>query len=260
MSSITIAAIVGGGIIAVILVVYLQQYRQRAADAKRRMVNTLQDRHRQYTLMASSLPAPFISPEVKAILAKRAIATLEELGQLGSPSEYQDQIEEWKTYADNAGKENQTVKPAVNGAAVQEIRRLLKVLYRFIESQIKKGRLDKASGARNLENTLYLIGKVLADAHVVKAKSALKAGRFRVAIHHYHDAIAAYSQIPNNALAKKTVVLYRQQIKDLEKQATEALEAKSGATKASADDKLSAQLDDMVSKEDTWKKKQAYDD
>lgn len=261
MSSITIAALVGGGIIAVILLVYISQYRQRTADTRQRLVNTLQDRHRQFALISSSLPPAFISPEVKAVLATRAISTLEELGRLGRPSDYQDQIEEWKTYLDNANNPPEGNKTIANGAAVQEIRRLLKVLYRFIESQMKKGRLDKATGTRNLENTLYLMAKVLGDAHVVKAKAALKSERYRVAIHHYHDAVAAYAKLPNNALAQKTVLLYRQQIKELEKQATTALQSKNAtATSQTTDTRLAAQMDEIVSKEDTWKKKQAYDD
>lgn len=261
MSSITIAALLGGGLIAIIVLIYFSQYRRRTQEARQREINQLTDRHRQFRLLATAVPPQYISPEVKALLGQRAIEMLGRLAALDRADLVQDQIEEWKTYIENARKPiADGAKSQVNEAAVTEIRRLLKVLYRFIESQIRKGKLDKAAGQVNLEQTQFHIGKVLADAHVAKARQAIKAERYRVAIHHYHDAVTAFAALPNNALAQKSVQMYRAQIKELEKQATAALQAKNQTVVASTDTRLSAKLDEMVGKEDTWKKKQAYDD
>jgi hypothetical protein len=267
MSAITIAAAIGGTIITVIVLVYVSQYRQRTQDARQREMNTLQEKLRQFKMLATALPPQFITPQIKVLLGQRAIETLERLGQLDRPDDFQDQIVEWKAYqesakaAPTAQQGKNAASPTGNQIAVTETRHLLKILYRFIESQIKHRRLEKAIGAQNLEQTLYFISKVLADAHVAKARQVYKDGRYRIAIHHYHDAISAYSPLPNNAQAQKVVEQYRLQIKELEKQATAAQEAKNmAAPSAAATTQLGADLENLVTKQDTWKKKQTYDD
>lgn len=262
MTAISTAAAIGGIIITIIVLVYVSQYRQRAQDARQREMNALNEKLRQFKMLATALPQHFIAPDIKVLLGQRAIETLKRLGDLDKPDNIQDQIVEWQTYQDNAKNNAQAAsgKQHINPTAIKEIRHLLKVLYRFIESQMKRGRIEKGAGAQHLEQTLFLISKVLADAHVVKAKQVLKEGRFRIAIHHYHDALAAFNPIPNNPLAQKIILLYKQTIKDLEKQATAAQEAKNISAPPAANTQLGAELDQMMNKQDTWKKKQAYDD
>ncbi len=265
MSATTIVATITGVIIGIIMLVYVSQYRQRTQDARQREINALQDRLRQFKMLAGALPQQYITPAVRILLGQRAIESLERLGQLDRPDNVQDQVLEWKAYQDSAKQaatSNQSASAQPPGqTAVKDIRQMLKILYHFIESQIKHGRIDKASGAQNLQQTLFFMSKVLADAHVAKARQVLKDHRYRIAIHHYHDAVAAYAPIASNPLAQKTLENYRQQIKELEKQATAAQEAKNLApSPTTTTTQLGAELEQLVSKEGTWKKKQTYDD
>ncbi|MBU6950714.1 hypothetical protein [Hahella sp. HN01] len=259
MSATNITALIGGVIILVLLLIYLGQWREKAKDARQRQLNALLDRLRLLKALATGLPPQYAAKDIRLLVVARAQETIKELANLGHRGDHESQAEEWEVIKENINSQADFPQLDLqNQAVMQEVRKLLKGLYKFIEVQVKKGRIEKKAGVKHLLNTQFLIVRSLADSHVNKAKHALATNRPRVAIHHYHDAIEALGKIEKNPLAQKSMLIYRQRIKELEKLATEAAQTKSEAV-AEGSDRLSAQLDKMMTEEEKWKKKQSYD-
>ena len=262
MSATYITAIIGGIIITIMLLIYLHQWREKSKDARQRQLNNLLDRSRRLQRMATGIPSNYLPKEIGFMIVSRAIDTLKELESLGQKDRLKERLEEWEVI--KQGMDSGNLVPPIdpkNEAAQSELRKDLKLLFKFIDAQIKKGRLDKKLGARHLLQTQFLVSKTLADSHVVKAKEAHRAEKFRVAIHHYHDAIQAYAPLEKNALAQKTIASYRMHIKELDKFATDASKSKSAQpVQGTQGNTLGAKLDEMMDEEEKWKRKQNYDD
>ncbi|WP_369602253.1 hypothetical protein AAIA72_04620 [Hahella sp. SMD15-11] len=135
---------------------------------------------------------------------------------------------------------------------------MLEVLYRFIDRQRQRKRIDPATARKHLEQTAFLMAKTLADVHTYKAKAAADAGKPRIAIHHYHDAIAAMMKIKSNPLAKKHILIYKKRMDELEKQAAELVRQQLPEKEPKAA-KLDEEWNKVLSEDESWKKKQTYD-
>ncbi len=262
MSATYITAIIGGIIICIMLLIYVHQWREKSKDARQRQLNTLMDRSRRLHRMATEIPSNYLPKEIGFMIVSRAQDTLKELASLGQKDQLKEKLDEWEAIKQGMSTGNfvASIDPKNEGAQV-ELRKNLKVLFKFIDAQIKKGRLDKKLGAKHLLQTQYFVSKTLADSHVLKAKEAHRAEKFRVAIHHYHDAIQAYAPLEKNPLAQKTITSYRMHIKELDKYATQASKSKSAQPeKDNQGSTLGAKLNEMMDEEEKWKRKQNYDD
>jgi len=260
MSSTHITAIIGGIIITILLLVYVHQWREKLKDARQRQLNALRDRFQRLQRMAKGIPSNCLPKEIGFLIVSQAQETLKELASLDQEGNMKEKLKEWETI--RQGIESGNLIPPIDPkseTAQAELRKDLKLLFKFIDAQIKKGRLDKKLGAKHLLQTQFLITKTLADSHVIKAKEAHRAEKFRVAIHHYHDAIHAYAPLEKSALAQKTIASYRLHIKELDKFATDASKSSLPAQGIQGNT-LGSQLDEMMDEEEKWKRKQNYDD
>ncbi|WP_020409753.1 hypothetical protein [Hahella ganghwensis] len=263
MSATYITAIIGGIIITVLMLIYAYQWREKSRDARQRDLNTLGDRSRRLRAIATGIPSQYMPKEIGALLVVRGRDTLKELAGYGARDRLDEKLEEWEIIRQGIEKGNLVPMPNPQDEPAQvELRKNLQMLFKFIEIQIKRNRIDKKLGNKYLMQTQYLLSKTLADSHVNKAKHAHKAGKLRVAIHHYHDAVHALAKLDNNPLAQKAVTNYRHHIKELDKLATQQAMSKTQqkASKETASNKLSSQLDEMIGEEEKWKRKQNYDD
>ncbi len=260
MSATATIALIVGLIIAGLLLIYFNQWRKRQNDEQRRKINALSARLRQLDTMARSIPSDYVDIKILTAIAQAGVATLNEMHELEPKNEVAVKKEEWALLVDKV-KSGQPIAPKMNPAneaAGKELRKNLQALFKFIERQIKSRKIEKAFGNQQLIRTQFFIAKSLADAHGMRANQAEKQQKYRVAIHHLHDAIEAYSRVASNPMAQQAITEYRTQITKLDIAANKLSQSKSAVAKTN-NNTLSAQLDQMVDKEDEWKRKQDYD-
>ena len=257
----TIAAIVGL-VITILVLIYLHQWRQRTNDAKRRQLNVLNSKLRQYEAIIKGIPSQYADKSVLSLVAQAGCESVDRLIDIESKNKYGKLKEDWILLADRI-KSGESLAPAINPAdeaAGKELRQHLQTLYKFIEKQIKLRKIEKSFGTRQLMNIQFILSKSLADAHVARAKLAEKQQKHRVAIHHIHNAIEAFSKLSQNPMAQKAIIEYREMINKLDKEADKISESKVQGVKQDTENTLSSQLDELSDDEDVWKRKQDYDD
>lgn len=267
MSSLMITAAVVGVMLISLMVVILIQIRERAADERVRHINTLAAKYRMMRRMVEELPSSYISKPVRVRLLERIIETCRQLAVLEKTQDFQADIAWAKAELAKAkeisatGEEHAVIQ---GEQKVLEIRNHLKQLFHFIESEQQEGRLDAKTALQNLTQTAFLIARTQADLHITRAQEAQANRKYRVAIECYHNAIDSMSKLQDNPQAQKLMLHYQKRIRELDKLASEELVAQNLGQKTQQQttegaSPLSEKLEQLMSEEEKWKKKQAYD-
>ncbi len=195
------------------------------------------------------------------MILERGIETLKELAPFKLDTSIPSKLAADHQTLKELQESNEKPKPVAikDEAAAKEVRKLLELLYRFIERQQATKKLDKTTSKKYLTYINYLISKSKADFYVDRAKQSHANGKIRVAIHNYHNAVSEMMRIKENPLAVKAINNYRAQIKQLEVAANEGSDTPK-TEKPEEQETLNKEWDSFLDKEDKWKKKNAYDD
>ena len=153
--------------------------------------------------------------------------------------------------------ETRTPRALANAEAAKETRKLLELLFRFVETRHKSQRLEAKLARRYLKDTLVAAHRCGADAHVMMAREHQKRGDLRKAIHAYRLAIAELDKVKDNSDIQQIQRKYHEQIAQLQ----ETLSGTGKKPKVDDDGapKLDKELDDMLKEEENWKKKADYE-
>lgn len=248
-------------ILASIAALFISQAREKARIEKVRKANLLQDRYRRVQRLLNEIPPQYLNKELRVMILERGIETLKELAPFKLDTSIPSKLAADEQKLKEIQESNEKPKSVAikDEAAAKEVRKLLELLYRFIERQRASKKLDKASSNKYLTYINYLISKSKADFYVDRAKQSNANGKIRVAIHNYHNAVSEMMRIKENPLAVKAINNYRAQIKQLEAAASEGSE-KPQTEKPAEQETLNKEWDSFLDKEDKWKKKNAYDD
>lgn len=261
MSAIVLSAGGVGLLITFLLVVYLTQIRRRNADEKTRRIKRLSGQQKAVTALIRSIPSPYIDKKVLALLVQTKKEFVQQIKAIDPQGNYNVQLEECAVMGE-AIKSGQAIAPVVDPANEQsgkELRQNLKKLFKFIENNSKKGRMDKKFASQQLHNTQLHIAQSLADAHGHRAKAAEKGNKFRVAIHHLHDGIEVLAKVAHQPQAKRKIELFQQSIAALEAKAQKHSNAKVGKVPENTANSLNNQLEELQKEEDEWRRKQDYE-
>jgi len=267
MSSLMITGTVVSILLLFLLIVILLQVRERASDERVRQVNALAARYRMMRRLLDELPPSYISKPIRVRLLERIIETCHQRRALEKTQDYHTDITQAQAELAKAKEiTNQADEPALiqGEQKAQEIRSLLKQLFHFIENEQQEGRLDAKTAVQNLARTAFLRARTLADLHITRAREAQANRKYRVAIECYHSAIDAMKKLQEHRQAQQLILFYQKQIKELDRLANAELEAQNLGKKTpeAAPDgasSLSEKLEQLMSEEEKWKKKQAYD-
>ncbi len=243
-----------------IVVIYIGQARERARVEKVRKISALTERHRRMQCLLHELPPQYLTNELRAMIAERSIETLQELAGLKNDARTMENLEQDREFLKNIQENNPSFKPVKirDENAGKEVRKLLQVLYTFIQTQNKRKLLDAASTKKYLSQIVFAASQSKADMFAARAEQAIKIEKPRVAIHNYHNAIAAFKDMANHPQAAQAITQYRRKIKELEQHA----DGQKQATRAASQSKLEAsdEWSDFLKDDDDWKKKNTYDD
>jgi hypothetical protein len=259
MSGTTITFAIFGALCVFIGLIYLSQMRERARIEKIRKTHVLTERHNRMQLLLNDLPPQYLNNELRVMITERSIETITELSTLKNDDRLRQQKSQEQEILTKLRENKLKFKPVAvqNEAKAKDVRVLLESLSRFVQNLNKRKRLDANSTKKYLSHIDFSIGQSKADLFTARAEAANKAGKPRVAIHNYHNAIDAFKTLSNNPQATKTIALYKSQIKSLE----QAADQQKGTQDAKpAAEGGNAEWDSFLNKdEDKWQKKNDYE-
>lgn len=257
--TITIILIILGSI----TVLFVSQAREKARIEKIRKTNALQDKYRRLQRFITEIPPQYLNKELRIMILDGCIDALTQLRTLKPSQELEAKFTATSASLKEAKESTQNPKPipVKDDASAKEVSKLLELLFRFIERQRATKKIDPTISKKYLVYINYLISKSKADIAIKKAKESQQAGKLRVAIHNYHNAVSEMTRIKDNPLAIKAIKSYRIKIKELEALADQEGKAPTD-DEQNKEDSLNKEWDSYLDKdeEDPWKKKNAYDD
>lgn len=261
MSTTDITIAIVGVILLSVCAVYFVQARERARVEQIRKLNAFRERHRHLQQLLHELPPQYLTNELRIMILERSIEASNEIAKLKPDPRIASVIEQDQEQLKTIREKNPKFKPVAvrdENAAV-EIRKLLDVLLKFIQTQQKRKLIDTTSAKKYIDQISFSAAQSKADLFNARAQAANKANKPRVAIHNYHNAIDSFKELANHPQAAKLIQQYRAQIKALEEVADEH----NRKVKEDAQKKLegSDEWNSFLDKDkDDWKKKNAYDD
>ena len=260
MSGTTITFAIFGVICVFVGLIYISQMRERARIQKIRKTNILTERHNRMQLLLNELPPQFLNNELRTMITERSIETIKELITLKDDEKLKKQAAQEQDLLKHLREKKPKYKaiPIQNEAKAKDVRMLLESLSRFIQNLNKRNRLDAGNTKKYLEFIEFSISQSRADLFKARAEAANKAGKPRVAIHNYHNAIDTFKSLTNNPQAIKTVAEFKNKIKELEQIAEPPKSAKTNETTTKADN--NKEWDSFLKKDDDgWQKKNDYE-
>ncbi|MFT7185283.1 MAG: hypothetical protein ACI84K_000658 [Pseudohongiellaceae bacterium] len=256
MSGTTITFIIFGAVCFFIGLVYLSQMRERARIEKIRKTNSLTERHNRMQLLLHELPPQYLNNELRIMISERSIEAINELSSLKGDDRLKQKMSQEQEFLTQLREKNPKFKPVIvqNEAKAKDVRVLLESLSRFVQNLNKRKRLDANSTKKYLNHIEFSIGQSKADLFTARAEAANKAGKPRVAIHNYHNAIDAFKALSNNPQATKTTARFKTKIKELEQSAQQPKGTQAKTPNKPADN--SSEWDSfMKSDDEDWQKK-----
>ncbi len=260
MSGTTITFAIFGAICILVSLVYLGQARERARIEKIRKTNTLNERHNRMQLLLHELPPQYLNNELRMMVTERSIETIKELSSLKNDERLKQQMTQEQDFLKQLREKAPKFKPVIvqNETKAKDVRVLLESLSRFIQNQNKRKRLDANSTKKYLDHINFSICQSKADLFTARAEAANKAGKPRVAIHNYHNAIEAFKTLNKSPQAIKATTLFRAKIKTLEQTADQ--QNKKTQDKQQGKSGEGQEWDNFLKDDDDWQKKNTYDD
>ena len=258
MSATTITIVIFALICLSISAIYISQARERARVEKARRSTICMDRYQRMQQLLHDLPPQYLNNELRIMILERSIETLHELIQLNHNAKHESYLKGDLEHLKQIREQNPKFNPipVKSEAKAKEARNNLEIMHRFIESQHKNKRLSAAVAKKYLDFIKLSICQSRADLFCNRAEAAK--GKPRLAIHNYHCAIDAYKVLSEHPQALKAIQQLRIKIKALEAEA----EQQSQSTKTTTDpvQQHSTEWDSFLKEDDSWQKKNTYDD
>ncbi|MDX1589203.1 MAG: hypothetical protein R3296_09705 [Oleiphilaceae bacterium] len=250
-------AIVGIGLLV------FSQAREKARIEYMRRIQALENRHSLLRRFLEDLPGDYLDRDLKRLILTRALEVARELKSLSAPGDNQRRIQRDQAALDAlATEETPPASHITSAAQAKSIRKMLELLFRFVEKQQRGGALDTESARYYLRHIQHLAALSQAQVQVTQAREMMQSGHLRRAIHCYHMAISALEKTRGHPPSARAIEQYREKIKQLTEQA-EAQEHPEGtgrkARKDEMPDEVHREWDEFIHEEEAWKKKADYD-
>lgn len=239
-----------------IAIIVISQFREKAKIERARTVKALEDSYHLTQRLLSELPPQYLSRDLKTVILIRAEDVCRELQALKTSlpvSDWQNQIKAHRQRIED-GADEKSPQRIDTPQRCSDVKQLLQSLFKMIERQQKKGRLEKSLARKLMSLVLFLIHKTQADMLISQARDLIRNNQLRKAIHCYHLASTELGKIKDHPMAIKSIKSYRTRIKELE-----ATLAGSAPQKSDEEQQRLDKEWDTFAQEDEWKKKADYD-
>lgn len=250
--------LIGGVLILagiLVLVVYGRQQHEKRKLEQLRRIRNLADRGQQIAQLIDSIPSQYLSQDLRVFMLEQWRNSLHEQEELGcKESRIKTEMEALQAKLNDVRGGKQTggkVATDINGANL--VRRGLKQLHKVILELYKDKKIAHRIAQIYINEIKLGFTYTLIEVFKASARQAEVDQNWRVAVVHYKRIMSELNKSNPNGVHNQTLLECRQNIAALEQKVLEA-EA-NGDTSA-----LASSVDTLISEEDSWKKKQLYDD
>ncbi|WP_114416219.1 hypothetical protein [Marinospirillum perlucidum] len=251
-----VIVLVGIFIVALGLMLFVfarQQNEKKKIEAQRR-VRILADRGRQMQILLDELPPHYLSQDLRAFVASQWLDLLHEQQQLGSNDpKLKEEMTAAQNKIDEIRSSNQPdPEPVTDIQVANGVRRNLKQLNKVIVSLYQDKKIAHRIAQTYLNEIKQGFTQTLVEVFRASARKAEAQNNLRIAVVHYKRIMSELNRNNPNGVHNQTLLECRQTIQELEDRI--ALESES------SNNELAESVDEMMEEEDSWKKKQLYDD
>lgn len=252
-----IVAVLGGiFIIALIMVVvvYSRQQNEKKKIEQQRRIRMLADRGRQMQLLLEEIPPHYISPDFRVFIAEQWFELLQEQQELGcKEARIKAEMEAAQNKLQEIRSSNQpTPEPITDLQTANGVRRNLKQLNKIIIGLYQERKIAHRIAQTYINEVKLGFTQTLVEVFRASARKAEAENNHRIAVVHYKRIMSELNRNNPNGIHNQTLLECREIIAKLEEKI--AIESEYN------DNQLASSVDEMMEGEESWKKKQVYDD
>ncbi|GAC1037924.1 hypothetical protein thsps117_26820 [Pseudomonas sp. No.117] len=255
MSSTMIAAVVGLGILLIIMIAFVNQKLEAGRLEKQRLVADLTDRIKRCAQLAGSLPGQLMTPALKQLFNRIELGLIARLGALQPPSATltarKTELEEGLAKGDDIEVTN-VARPVHTEARVKEVRGYLEMLHSLVAHANQVGILDGQEAQRWVAEMRYLLTLSYVEFFRYQAEQQIKNEHFIQARQAYERAIMQIRKQQQPERYTELLAYLEEQMTQVKRQQSELAEQASGSA-----NELSDSVDTL--KDDSWRKKNDYE-
>jgi|GEM_PF-1946732 len=240
--------------IGLMLFVFAHQQNEKKKIEVQRRIRILADRGRQMQILLDELPPHYLSQELRIFIASQWLDLLHEQQQLGNKeSRLKADMEAAQNKLDEIRSNNQSKQEPVTDIQVANgVRRNLKQLNKVIVGLYQDKKIAHRIAQTYLNEIKQGFTKTMVEVFQASARKAEMEGNLRIAVVHYKRIMSELNRNNPGGIHNQTLLECRKTIQDLEERI--ALESES------SNNELAESVDEMMEEEESWKKKQVYDD
>jgi len=255
MSSTMIAAIVGLGILLLIMIAFVNQKLEAGRLEKQRLVADLTDRIKRCAQLSASLPGQLMTPSLKQLFNHIELGLIASLAALQSlPAG----LTARKTELDEAVGKGDAIevsnvaRPVHTEARVKEVRGYLEMLHALVAHANQIGILDGQEAQRWVGEMRYLLTVSYVEFFRYQAEQQIKNEHFIQARQAYERAIMQIRKQQQPERYTELLAYLEEQITQVKRQQNELVEQASSSA-----NELSDSVETL--KDDSWRKKNDYE-
>lgn len=240
--------------IIMIMVVYARQQNEKKKLEQLRRIRVLADRGHQMQLLLDEIPPHYVSPDLRVFIAEQWIELLHEQESLGCKEpRIKTELEAAKNKLQEIRSSNQPKpQPVVDLQTANGVRRSLKQLNKIVIGLYQERKIAQRIAQGYLNEVKLGFTQTLVEVFRASANKAEAEGNERIAVVHYKRIMSELNRNNPNGIHNQTLLECRETIAKLE----EVIAAQS----ENNDNQLAEGVDVMIDNQDSWKKKQLYDD
>jgi len=240
--------------LGLMLFVFAHQQNEKKKIEIQRRIRTLADRGRQMQILLDELPPHYLSQDLRVFIASQWLDLLHEQKQLGAKeSKLNPEMEAAQNKLDEIRSSNQAKEEPVTDIQVANgVRRNLKQLNKVIVSLYQDKKIAHRIAQTYLNEIKQGFTQTMVEVFRASARKAEAEGNLRIAVVHYKRIMSELNRNNPSGVHNQTLLECRKTIQDLEEQ----IDLESENT----DNELAESVDEMMEEEESWKKKQVYDD
>lgn len=255
MSSTMIAAVVGLGILLLIMIAFVNQKLEAGRLEKQRLVADLTDRIKRCAQLGGSLPGQLMTPALKQLFHRIELGLIARLAALQAPSASltarKTELEEALAKGDDIEVAN-AARPVHTEARVKEVRGYMEMLHALVAHANQIGILDGQEAQRWVGEMRYLLTATYVEFFRYQAEQQIKSEHYIQARQSYERAIMQIRKQQQPERYTELLAHLEEQIAQVKRQQSELAEQASSSA-----NELSDSVDTL--KDDSWRKRNDYE-
>lgn len=241
--------------LGLMLLVFAKQQNEKKKLEIQKRIRQLADRGKQLQILLDELPPHYLSQEFRTFIVSQWMDLLHEQQQLGaSESRLRPDVEAAQKKRDEVhASHGAQPEPVTDVKIANGVRRNLKQLNKVIVGLYQEKKISHRIAQGYLNQIKQAFNQTMIEVLQHSARQAEAEGNHRIALVHYKRIMSELNRSNPGGIHNQTLLECRETIKKLEE-----LIAQEEAQKAN--NELASGFDEMMEEQDSWKKKQIYDD